>query len=55
MTSISALCPVCERVVKVESRGMRTDRRQQILVVLRHTALGDDTGGKDCDGVGRTV
>jgi len=53
--SISAVCPICERLVKVESRGMRADRRRQILVVVRHVPFGDDTGGKDCDGTGRTV
>lgn len=52
---MSALCPVCERLVKVEARGYEKGKRQQRWLVLRHVPFGDDTGGRDCDGVGRFV
>lgn len=53
--SVLALCPSCDRPVKVEARGYVQGKRQQKWLVLKHPALGDDSGGRDCDGVGRFV
>lgn len=50
-----AICPECQRPVKVVPCGFDATLRRQILKVARHTASDDDSGGRVCKGVGRVV
>jgi hypothetical protein len=55
-----ALCPHCDRLVRIEAHGHRVDRdgmtvRQRAWIVQPHTAVDDDSGGRQCAGTGRTV
>lgn len=50
-----AICPICERPVKVVPSGFDSTLRRQVLKVARHPAEWTDTGGPDCKGAGRVV
>lgn len=51
-----AVCVYCNTLRRIESRGYKPgERRIQVWIIEHHPAIGEDTGGKACDGSGRTV
>ena len=48
---VSGYYPVCDHLLPMQPRGLYPGTRNQRWHVQSHPAKGDDTGGKECEGV----